>query len=86
MYKRQAPIHWQTWAFEDTQHEYDEYVCPYEKIPNCDILITHENLPVHSPDAGSGTQLFHGGSLHLRRSDRKSRPTVRPEGDRPSAP
>lgn len=38
-----APIHWQTWAFEDTQHEYDEYVCPYEKIPNCDILITHEN-------------------------------------------
>lgn len=28
-----APIHWQkTWAFEDTQHEYDEYVCPYEKI------------------------------------------------------
>lgn len=38
------------------------------------------------PDAGSGTQLFHGGSLHLRRSDRKSRPTVRPEGDRPSAP
>ena len=38
-----APIHWQTWAFEDTQHEYDEYACPYEKIPNCDILITHEN-------------------------------------------
>lgn len=38
-----APIHWQTWAFEDTQHEYDEYICPYEKIPNCDILITHEN-------------------------------------------
>lgn len=38
-----APIHWQTWAFEDTQHEYDEYVCPYENIPNCDILITHEN-------------------------------------------
>lgn len=26
-----APIHWQTWAFEDTQHEYDEYICPYEK-------------------------------------------------------
>lgn len=25
-----APIHWQKWAFEDTQHEYDEYVCPYE--------------------------------------------------------
>jgi Icc-related predicted phosphoesterase len=23
-----APIHWQKWAFEDTQHEYDEYVCP----------------------------------------------------------
>ena len=38
-----APIHWQTWAFEDTQHEYDEYVCPYENIPDCDILITHEN-------------------------------------------
>lgn len=38
-----APIHWRTWAFEDTQHEYDEYICPYEKIPNCDILITHEN-------------------------------------------
>lgn len=26
-----APIHWQTWAFEDTQHEYDEYVCPYKR-------------------------------------------------------
>lgn len=26
-----APIHWQTWAFEDTQHEYDEYTCPYER-------------------------------------------------------
>lgn len=38
-----ASIYWQTWAFEDTQHEYDEYICPYEKIPNCDILITHEN-------------------------------------------
>lgn len=38
-----APIYWQTWAFEDTEHEYDEYVCPYEKIPSCDILITHEN-------------------------------------------
>ena len=37
------PIHWQTWAFEDTQYEYDEYICPYENIPNCDILITHEN-------------------------------------------
>lgn len=42
--------------------------------------------PVQSPDAGSGTQLFHGGSLHLRRFDRKSRPTLRPEGDRPPAP
>ena len=38
-----APIHWQTWAFEDIQNEYDEYICPYEKIQNCDILITHEN-------------------------------------------
>lgn len=40
-----APIHWQSWAFEDlgSQHEYDEYVCPYEKIQDCDILITHEN-------------------------------------------
>lgn len=38
-----APIHWQKWAFEDTQHKYDECVCPYENIPDCDILITHEN-------------------------------------------
>lgn len=38
-----APIHWQTWAFEDTKQEYDEYKCPFEDIPNCDILITHEN-------------------------------------------
>ena len=38
-----APIHWQTWAFEDTQHVNDEYISPYEKIPNCDIDITHEN-------------------------------------------
>lgn len=38
-----APIHWQTWAFEDIQHQYDEYICPYEKIEKCDILLTHEN-------------------------------------------
>lgn len=45
-----APIHWQTWAFEDTQKHYDEeteYICPFEKIPKCDILISHEN-PNHN--------------------------------------
>ena len=38
-----APIYWQTWAFEDVKNEYDDYKCPYENIPDCDILITHEN-------------------------------------------
>lgn len=38
-----APIYWQTWAFEDVKNEYDDYKCPYENIPKCDILITHEN-------------------------------------------
>lgn len=37
-----APIYYQSWAFEDYESKY-EYECPYEKMPRCDILITHEN-------------------------------------------
>lgn len=31
------------WAFELTEHEYDEPVDIYENIPECDILLTHDN-------------------------------------------
>lgn len=34
-----APIHWQTWAFEDTQNEYDEYICPYERYKTVIYLL-----------------------------------------------
>lgn len=33
------PIHWQKWAFEMSAYE----ECPYKKIEECDILLTHEN-------------------------------------------
>lgn len=33
------PIHWQKWAFELSAYE----ECPYKNIPECDILLTHEN-------------------------------------------
>ncbi len=33
------PIHWQKWAFED----FTSVESPFEKIPKCDILITHDN-------------------------------------------
>lgn len=34
-----APIHWQTWAFEDIQNEYDEYICPYERYKTVIYLL-----------------------------------------------
>lgn len=33
------PIHWQKWAFELSAYE----ECPYKNIPECNILLTHEN-------------------------------------------
>lgn len=32
-------IHWQKWAFELSKYE----ECPYKNIPECDILLTHDN-------------------------------------------